>query len=389
MQAPSWYVEPEHVDAWKRWHDIVTKGGDPTEALTVTQGLCRDNPAFLLQNYTEIVDKDFAARPFRPWTPPQVRLYHCVRSLERRGVPVRIVIVKPRQTGISTMIEGLGYQHCGFNDNRRAMVMAHEEDPGLINIYRMFQRFHHSVPEAFRPKLDASSMEKMEFSNGSILTHKTAALGSIKKSAMGKGRGATYSFLHGSEVAYWPVPESFIRGIMDGVPRRPGTAVFLESTANGHGDWFHRRWRRAAKGWRMTSGPDGVSRWAQVERNDGLWIPFFISWLEQPEYRLPLADDTQEERAAFVRSYDPDEQRLFEEYGATPEQIRWRRWQVDEEKDGDVDDFKKEYPAEPEEAFAFSGRKVFDINAMRDMADAARKRELKDKDLRGHLVERH
>ena len=386
---PPWYVEPEQTAAWLKWHKAVHKGGNAAEAMALTKSLCKANPAFVLQNYMAIVDKDFNERPFRPWHPAQIRLYKTVRNLVRRGLPVRIIIVKPRQTGISTVAEGLAYQHCAFQDNHRALVMAHEEDPGLLNIYRMFRQFHGSVPDSLRPETKSSSTEKMEFTNKSIITHKTAATGSTRKSEMGKGRGSTYSFLHASEFAYWPVPDAFIQAVEDGVPDRPGTFEFIESTAKGYGDFFHRRWRKAARGWRMAKGEDGVARWTKVDRNDSIWVPFFISWLEQGEYTMPLADDSEAERRAFVRSYDKAEKRLVEQYGATPEQIRWRRYQIDEKKDGDVEAFQKEYPAAPDEAFIFSGRRVFDMGAMRNYMDAARAKELQTPGKRGHLVMRH
>ena len=305
-----------------------------------------------------------------------------MRNLWRSRRPVRVIIVKPRQTGISTLVEGLAYNHAGHNDNRRALLTAQEEDPALINIYSMFQRFHGSQPEALRPRLKRDSMEMMIFGNGSRISHKTAALGATRKKEAGKGRGATYSFFHGSEVAYWTVPDRFFAGIEDGIPDRHGTFVFLESTANGVGNWFHRRWVRAAKGWRMVMQENGKPKWTMTERPPTMWVPFFISWLEQPEYHRPLPDA---DREYYEKHMDKDEKRLVSDFGATLEQSEWRRYQIDK-KDGDVQMFMQEYPTEPSEAFIFSGRKVFDMGAMRQYLDIARLEEVEKPPLRGRLV---
>ena len=328
------------------------------------------------------MDKDFALSPFAVWTPPQRKLYRVVRNLWRSKRPVRIIIVKPRQTGISTLVEGLAYNHAGHNDNRRVLITAQEEDPALINIYSMFQRFHSSQPDALQPKLQRDSMEMMTFGNGSRISHKTAALGATRKKESGKGRGATYSFFHGSEVAYWTVPDRFFSGSEDGIPDRHGTFVFLESTANGVGNWFHRRWVRAAKGWRMVQSQSGTPRWTMVDKYPTSWVPFFISWLEQPEYYRHL---TETDRDYYDKHLDKDERRLVDEFGASLEQIEWRRYQIDK-KDGDTQMFMQEYPVEPSEAFIFSGRKVFDMGALRWYMDESRQREADSPAKRGRLV---
>ena len=48
--------------------------------------------------------------------------------------------------------------------------------------------------------------------------------------------------------------------------------------------------------------------------------------------------------------------------------------------------FMQEYPTEPSEAFIFSGRKVFDMGAMRQYLDIARLEEVEKPPLRGRLV---
>ena len=386
MSIP-WYIEPEQVNLYKAW-DKKLKGGDPS-AIDETMQLIKASPAFLLHNYTQIQDKSFRLVPFRNWSPPQKKLYRVVRNLVRLRRPVRIVIVKPRQTGISTLTEGMCYWNTAFHPNRTSLIAAQEDD-AATRIFEMFRVYYASTPEAIRPPADKFTTDEIRFGEqkskqlglASRIITKTAALGSTRKSEAGKGRGGTYSFVHGSEVAFWPSPKRFIVGIEDGIPDQPNTYFFLESTANGVGNWFHQRWSRASEGWRMKHDDSGSLRWMRTESNNPLWIPFFISWLEQPEYQMPIANGKEErERAYYTKHLDKDERRLVKEFGATLEQIEWRRYQI-EKKNGDMELFNQEFPAEPKDAFVFSGNKVFDLGAMQTYDDQTRDEKCE----RGHLV---
>jgi hypothetical protein len=81
---------------------------------------------------------------------------------------------------------------------------------------------------------------------------------------------------------------------------------------------------------------------------------------------MPFA--TADERDRFVESIGDekrygemaeDEPALVELYGASPEQLAWRRMQIRTQHRGHVQIFKQENPASPEEAFISSGRPFF------------------------------
>jgi hypothetical protein len=59
-------------------------------------------------------------------------------------------------------------------------------------------------------------------------------------------------------------------GIGQTIPNEPGTEIALESTGNGVGNLFHGMWQDAIRG-------------------ESEYIPVFIPWLWQPEYRLDAA----------------------------------------------------------------------------------------------------
>ena len=81
-------------------------------------------------------------------------------------------------------------------------------------------------------------------------------------------RSSTIQLFHGSEVAFWPFAETHAAGVLQAVPNQPGTEIILESTANGVGNFFHKKWREAETG-----------------RSE--YLAIFVPWHWQDEYRLP------------------------------------------------------------------------------------------------------
>ena len=149
----------------------------------------------------------------------------------------------------------------------------------------------------------------------------------------GTGRSATIQYFHGSEVAYWPFAETHASGAMQTVPDEGDTEIWLESTANGAGNYFHMMWQKAVRG-------------------EGDFEPIFVPWFWQSEYQRPVPEGwrrTEEENLLAAR------------FKLTDEQLAWRRNKImalDNREDGEVrsvsgeDAFRQEYPNTPEEAFA-------------------------------------
>ena len=370
-----WFIEPEQRELWNSWLKANATDEGPSPELTLK--LIRACPAFLGHYYTQIQTADATLVPFRNWTPAQKKLYRVVRNLVRRNLPVRVVVLKARQMGISTLIELMTYWRTAFFPNVTSLVAAQEDD-AVDRIFEMFRIFYSTTPDPIRPAHERFTAEEIRFGDrkrnvGSLglasrILTKTTALGGSRKEISGKGRGATYHCFHGSEVAFWPSPHTFMSGVTPGLHKKPNTYGFLESTARGTGNWFHRRWKRAAEGWRLVAQPSGPPRWMCSGR-PGLWIPVFLSWLEHPDYLIDIpGGDKEAERKYYKKHLNKEERRLVTDFGATLEQIEWRRVMLDD-MDGDSVLFAQEYPAEPEEAFQSTGRTVFDMLAMQRYHD--------------------
>jgi hypothetical protein len=134
-----------------------------------------------------------------------------------------------------------------------------------------------------------------------------------------------------SEVAFWPTTfaQNNFNGLIQAVPDMKGTAVFLESTANGMTGVFYEQYRNARQG---ISG----------------YELFFSAWFESDEYR--------DESFPSDMMLTPDEEKLVASYNLDLAQLWWRRRKI---ATNGVDMFKQEYPATAEEAFISTGRPVF------------------------------
>ena len=295
-----------------------------------------------IEGFLKIRTKDGQLVPFR-MNAPQRKLYEAARRQAEAGKPVRIIVLKARQMGFSTLTEGLLFHMAATRHHVECMVVAHTED-ATAKLFQMSQRFYDNLPPALKPMRRASNAQEIVFDRPARTKGHREGLGSSIRCATaggtGVGRGYTLQGLHLSEFAFWPGSkrESYV-GLMQAVPDKAGTMVIIESTANGY-DEFKSMWDAAVEAQR--SGTDGFE-------------PVFFAWHEMEEYRrapLPGFERTQEERE------------LAEAYGLDDEQLAWRRWCIATQCGGDLELFHQEYPSSPDEAFIATGRCCFDKAAI-------------------------
>lgn len=295
-----------------------------------------------IQNFLKIRTKESKVVPLT-LNPPQERLYKAIREQWQAGKPVRIIILKARQMGFSTLTEAIIFFLTVTARNVESMIVAHKED-ATANLFQMSKLFYDCLPPQLKPMQRASNAQELRFDRPARAPEGVEGLGSRIRCAtaggQGIGRSYTLKCLHLSEFAFWPGNKSeTFTGLVQAVPDLPGTVIIIESTANGY-DEFKKKWDAAVK--------------AQREGTDG-YTPIFFPWYEMPEYRRkPLP--------GFQRT--EEEEQLAATYGLDDEQLAWRRWCIATQCDDDVDLFKQEYPATPDEAFIATGRCAFDKEAL-------------------------
>lgn len=246
---------------------------------------------------------------------------------------MRIIILKARQMGFSTLTEGIMFKRTATRFNVESRIVAHT-DEATTNLYNMYRLFYEKLPGPIKPKLRASNAKELIFdvpNHGSGTGLKSRVKCNTAGTA-GLGRSDMITNLHISEFAFWQGDkEEAYASLMQAVPAKPNTMVIIESTANGY-EKYKEMWDKAVAG-------------------ESDYEPVFFAWYEMDEYRM---------------EYDgfpliAEEKELKRAYGLENEQIAWRRWKIKNDFNGNVDKFRQEFPANPDEAFLMSGTPVFDV----------------------------
>lgn len=295
-----------------------------------------------IQRFLKIRTKDGSIRPLI-LNPPQQRLYEAIKSQWQQGKPVRIIILKARQMGFSTLTAAIIFWLTVTACFVESLIVAHKDD-ATKNLFLMYRRFYDLLPEPLKPMQKASNAQELVFDRPSRAKGNERGLGSRIRCATaggsGVGRSYTVRALHLSEFAFWPGDKrETLTGLVQAVPDLPGTLIIIESTANGY-DEFKNMWDAAVQ--------------AERDGTDG-YTPIFFAWFEMPEYR-------RKPNPGFQRT--AEEQELAETFGLDDEQLAWRRWCIATQCGGDLNLFHQEYPATPDEAFIATGQCVFDKQAI-------------------------
>ncbi len=276
----------------------------------------------------------------------QNRFIDVVEKLFFSGKPVRVLCLKARQMGISTVIEAVIYAFTSRMRGVNAFVIADDLE-GANYIFEMQKMYQEYLDKHLKPRTKHSNEKKLAFAglNSQILID-TADNPNI-------GRKYTIQFAHLSECSRFTrsLPE-ILSGLGHAVPNAAGTMVFLETTANGYEE-FYDLWITAMNG-----------------KSD--WLPLFYAWHEFPEYSLPLEggqlypiDNVKFMTPLEKENFLMDEQAIKVKYNLTNEQLNWRRWDLVNNCSGDINKFNEDNPSCWQDAFVATGNLFFDREALK------------------------
>jgi hypothetical protein len=270
----------------------------------------------------------------------QLAMLEALKQQQRKGLPLRLIILKARRVGGSSFTEGLGLLQAIAEEATLGLIVAHlfKSSKGLFEVpTNLIDR---ALPKRESlQKLLGIAHTKHEIivprKNGDS-TIQLATAGSVSGAG---GRALSFTFLHLSEAAYFPGIQPFT-SLLPTVPYDPNTIIVIESTANGRvgpGSSFYDYWQKACEG-----------------RND--FTPVFVPWWRDPTYLRP-AESGQP-------PYDDYEEWLVKEFKCTPEQIAWWRATLETECKGVLQIMQQEYPASAEEAFVATGDPSFEAEEL-------------------------
>jgi hypothetical protein len=235
------------------------------------------------------------------------------------GRPLRFIVLKARQVGISTATEALLFLWSFFYRGSNSLVISYE-DPQAQELFQMMKTYWDTWPHRHLYTLQYSTKRQMRW----LETKSQVRVATAKN--VGGSRGSTVHALHASELAFWADPETLWIGLNQTIPSRHGTLVVLESTANGIGNWFH-------------------EKWVEADAGESEFIPIFFPYYRHYEYRMHTTLSTRSELNADERLL----LKLMQSEGASDEQayrtVAWRRWAIINKCNGDLPYFMQEYPA--------------------------------------------
>lgn len=253
--------------------------------------------------------------------------------------PIRLLILKARQMGVTTLIQGIMYAYTSVFEGVNSIVIADalEGSNYIFEMQKMFHEYMLSENSHLTPPKRHSNEKKLEFEG----LHSQVLIDTAENKDA--GRKLTIRYCHISEAAFFVDLDGIMVGLNQSVPNNPNTFVIIESTANGVGNAFYNRWEEAKK-----------------HKSD--WLPIFIPWFVLPEYSRPLdsgelypIDNLKGDIGKFVK----EESLLKTKHELTYEQLNWRRWCIINNCNGELDKFRQEYPSTDLEAFIMSGNLYF------------------------------
>ncbi|MGN1228514.1 MAG: terminase [Prevotella sp.] len=292
---------------------------------------------------------------------PQRKLVEWLENKRLANMPIRLVLLKARQWGGSTVIQmymaWLQLVHCvGLN----SLIVAHVKDTST-EIMDMFDKMISEYPLQLLHKAGEQykSNEKKFVSVGGQINIKRVPqrLCKIKIGTAEKPdscRGGDYNLVHLSEVGVWKRtegkdPRDIVRAATKGILLKALTMIVYESTANGTGNFFHREY---------VAAKEGKSQFSS----------YFVPWYLIEQYQIPIDNIRKFAEMLYAARNNEFARSEREEPGA----YLWWLWEKGATLEGiawyiaeraGVDDhgaMASETPTDDIEAFVHSGLRVFD-----------------------------
>ncbi len=345
---------------------------------------CRNDFQYAARNFFWITTKDRGQKLFSLWEAQELILEYMMQ-LKARGISQRVMIIKARQLGCSTLIEALIAWRTMFFQNVTAFVIA-DEPARAAKLFAIMQYILDRVPWWMQPMLASR-----EYKDGLIFENKnpedrrgnpglnSQIIVNAANKLTGVAQGYSVNACHASEFPSWGENEA--RQIIEedlgpALAEGPETFAFLEGTAKGAGTYAHRLWIKNI----------GMG-------DDARWFPKFLPWFFEVKRVRQIPDEWEPEKnelemrerverdwlrcedeqchqfhERFLRGLDRDgdpcptcEKGTLKAYYLTNEQCAWMGYER-KNAQGDVEsvnNLRQEMCLTAEEAFQVSGVKVF------------------------------
>jgi hypothetical protein len=301
-----------------------------------------------------------------------------LETMRLAGEPIRVVLLKARQWGGSTLVQVyLSWIQLLHKSGWYSTIIAQTKDVSR-KIKGMYSKLLEHYP-SWLLNIESRQLEFSPFEGSSsdfIVTYSDKGSNIVARDSIttigtyekpDSTRGGDSALIHYSEVALWnetigKKPEDVVKSNSGGLMHTALTVEVLESTANGTGNYFHQEYERAKNG---ESNRKAV----------------FIPWWKIEHDSIPVKD--KEEFARWlIENKDNDNNSVgwldsgkyywyLWQLGATFAGINWYR----NKRKSYIDhsDMASEAPSDDIEAFVHSGQRVFDVYQINKMRVGTKK----------------
>jgi hypothetical protein len=265
-------------------------------------------------------------------------VYEAVLRKQEQGRPVRVLVLKGRQQGMSTFSQCYLFWRSVMFPGTRAMTVGHVL-PAVHDLYRKFER---SWKELGTHKLSMAGFplqpptepggergRRMIFADPIRSSYRADSATEPE----GIGRGGTFNVAHLTEIPQWAKPDETMQAVLAAIPDTPDSAVFIETTAKGAHGWFYEQWVDSMR--QIASGIDPE------------FVPVFVPWFKTERYARSIREGEP--------PLDKSERDFRDKYQISDEQVLWYR----DQKQRFGERVYEEFPSTWQEAFLSSGTPFF------------------------------
>jgi hypothetical protein len=226
------------------------------------------------------------------------------------------IVLKARQLGLSTIIAAYFIWKVLFNENQRALVVAHTGEASS-NIFKIYKRFYENLPSFLKLTTLVENTSEIVLKNGSSIK--------VVSASSESARGSTANLIHCSEVAFWRDAKTTVASLLQTAGINP--TVILESTANGLNEFFN-FW---------SDGESGYNR-------------LFFPWTIDPDYvRSEVPTKFSEKMLEYAK-----------QFGLSQERLNWAQYTFSTKCANNWSNWLQEYAIDPLDCFITTGDRVFD-----------------------------
>ena len=331
-------------EAWRHSNNIVSPFLSAKEDKEEAEAYFHE-PRLFIENFLFVPNKEQEIVPFK-FKLGQTLVYDIAQKIDKLGKPVRIINLKNRRCGFSSVVSAYLYTKARFSHYFDMRTVSLDLD-SAGKIMSMYFRYHDMLPEEMRPLVARRKVDRLLVygNNDPDTRYRYPGLqcsiqaGTARNMNLGRGEGNRA--LHVTESAFFPSMSETMRALLKTVPPRGGTHVFNETTSDGLGGDFYDAFIEAR---------------ARLKVGDWEWYPIFLpSWLDEDCHPYIPQDQID----MVLNTLDDYEKLMIRQYSMVDANyLWWRRNQVTE-CGGSVAVFNLEGAPSVDEAFAAQGQSVF------------------------------